>query len=92
VTTRRIRRDPSTSEIWVVQYRAAWALQLEHEEKPFTVIGEKEKAIDAARSLAQKRATDLVVFDASNNIERRESHRTTLSMKRPRRTPGRRSE
>jgi len=92
VTTRRIRRDPSTSEIWVVQYRASWALQLEHEDKPFTVIGEKEKAIEAARALAQNRATDLVVFDEAKNVERRESHRTTLSTKRPRRAPGRRTE
>ena len=89
MTTRRIRRDPSTSEIWVVRYRASWALQLEHEQKPFTVIGEKEKAIDAARTLAQKRATDLVVFDEANNIERRESHRTTLNTKRPRQATGR---
>ena len=84
-------RPPSlttSSQIWVVPYRKTWALQLEHEKKPFVVVSQdKAKAIDMGRTLAQTQATHLVIFDDEQNEESREDH-TTTTLKRPKRTSG----
>ena len=76
----------TSSQIWVVPYRKTWALQLDHEEKPFVVVSQdKAKAVDMGRTLAQTQATQLVIFDEDQNEESREDH-TTTTLKRPKRT------